>query len=32
MFKHIIWILIWIMVGAMFSNFIHRYIPILPAM
>jgi len=32
MFKHLIWILIWVLIGAMFSNFIHKYLSFLPSM
>lgn len=32
MWKHLIWILIWVLVGASISNFIHKYLTFLPQM
>ena len=32
MWKHLIWILIWVLIGASISNFIHKYLTFLPQM
>jgi hypothetical protein len=32
MWKHLIWITIWILVGASFAGMIRRWVPVLPEM
>lgn len=32
MLKHLIWIFVWVLIGASFSNWIHKYITVLPEM
>lgn len=31
MFKHLIWIVLWVLVGAMLSNTLHKYLSFLPS-
>jgi len=32
MIKHLIWIIVWVLVGASLSNMIHKYLSFLPSM